>query len=34
MGIRLDEDEIDDFNAAYDHAEKAYHRIIGESVTD
>ena len=30
----MGEDEITDFNAAYDHAEKAYHRIIGESVTD
>ena len=27
-------DEIDDFNAAYDHAEKTYRRIIRESVTD
>ena len=30
----MGEDEIADFNAAYDHAEKAYRRIIGESVTD
>ena len=27
-------DEIADFNAAYDHAEKTYRRIIAESVTD
>jgi len=27
-------DEIDDFNAAYDHAERTYRRIIVESVTD
>ena len=30
----MGEDEIADFNAAYDHAEKAYSRIISESVTD
>jgi len=30
----MGEDEIADFNAAYDHAEKAYRRIISESVTD
>jgi hypothetical protein len=27
-------DEIADFNAAYDHAENTYRRIIAESVTD
>jgi hypothetical protein len=30
----MGEDEIAAFNAAYDHAEKAYRRIISESVTD
>ncbi len=30
----MGEDEIANFNAAYDHAEKTYRRIIDESVTD
>jgi len=30
----MGKDEIADFNATYDHAEKTYRRIIGESITD
>ena len=30
----MGDDEIDDFNETYDHAEKVYRQIIAESVAD